>query len=236
MTKTWNLTDLDFSKAKEYISSQDPDVSLRYALPVPNWLDNGEPTFQHENIQPIQKGTESQWKFKFTNYKDNAQQAVKIDGKNGIVFMGVTPDTAKQLDTLINDVTQGEDLTPDMLDEILKRSYEELGISDRFNKGLESFQKFFHPFDVNGQQGAYLPKPNPSSAIYIPGAGEFADGPTVTPQKFEDGAFINFPGVRLKDLFAQKAELRGRLVQASVFSKDRTNPDGSAIDLETLDT
>ncbi|MCI5061076.1 MAG: hypothetical protein MRY79_08410 [Alphaproteobacteria bacterium] len=232
MTKTYNLQDLDLSLAQEYISSQDPEISLRFFLPLPNWMDGDTPAIDHPQIQILEKKSGPEWQFFFTNYTDNAEQSAKIDGADGIIFMGVSPQKALQLTALIQEyMTEGQDLTPDNITQILKRSHKELGIVDRFDKSAESIEKYFHPYQHTGLMGPYLPKPNTSSAVYIPGAGEFADGPTVTPQKFENGAFINFPGVKLSDLFARKSsgELKGRLVQADTFLRDRTKPDGSKI-------
>ncbi len=232
MTKKWRIADLDFAKAREYITSQDPDISLRFFLPVPNWLKDGKPIVDDENIKRVQKKDGAQWRYTFINYKDNAEQGVKIDGSAAIVFMGADKKKAEQLKDMIAEyVSDTSQLTPAILSEILKRSKDELGLVDRYNKGLNGLQ-YFHAYNADGQYGAFLPHENPSAAIYIEGDGEFLDGPTLTPQKFENGAFINFPGKRLSDLFEGPAE--GRLVQADVFVKDRENLDGSKIDLAAV--
>ncbi len=232
--KKWKLTDLDFRKAREYIPSQNPEISLRFVLPIPNWMDQSEPAVSHHQIKQVEKKSGLQWCYLFSNPKDQAQQAVKIDGSAAIIFMGVDTKKSEELNKLITECLSGGELTPDKLTIILDRSYEELGIVDRFNKSLGSIDQFFHPYEVKGHLGSFLPRPNKSSAIYIPGAGEFLDGPTATPQKFENGAFINFPGMELKNIFLANVDGKARLVQADVFRRDRTHPDGKEIKLECI--
>jgi hypothetical protein len=149
--------------------------------------------------------------------------------------MGLDESKSRQLAEMIDWYTVGaQDLSPQDVTEILVRAENELGAVDRFNKDLQSIDLYFHAHEAEGHLGAFLPKPNHSSALYIAGEGEYVDGPTLTPQKFSNGAFINFPGVRLSEIFELKAEAKGRLVQADVFVRDRTLPDGGKVQLSCV--
>lgn len=234
--KELRLADLDFSKAQEYIVSQDPDISARFVLPIPNWMDGENPSITHEQIKQVPKKSGLQWRYTFTNPEDGAQQGVKIDGTSSIVFMGLNENKAEQLSALIVECRARKELTPETLTIILDRANRELGIQDRFNKDLASIDSYFHPYKAYGHMGTFIPNPNPSCAIYISGEGEYLDGPTLSPQKFENGAFINFPGVRLSGIFDAEVRGTGRLVQAAVFLRDRTLPDGRLIDLANAPT
>lgn len=236
MKKKWQLTDLDFNKAREYIVSQDPDVSSRFVLPVPNWMDGAHPSVTDEQIKQVPKKGGLQWRYTFTNPEDGAEQGVKIDGTSSIIFMGLNEDKAERLSRLVSECLAGKKLTPEVLTTILDRANRELGIQDRFNKDLASIDRYFHPHNAQGHLGTFIPNPSPSCAIYIAGEGEYLNGPTLTPQRFENGAFINFPGVRLTDIFDVEVRGSGRLVQAAVFLRDRTLPDGNLIDLKNIPT
>lgn len=229
------LKDLNPAFAREYVSSQDPDISLRYVIPIPNWLENNAPIFDHPQIKQIEKKGTKQWRFLFLNHKDNAEQGVKIDGTGAIILMGITEELSKKVTSLIKSyISKPDDLTPEIVSEILDKTYTNFGINDRFNKDIESLEQHFHSYNADDYLGGFLPKFNQSVAIYIAGEGEFLDGPTLTPQKFANGAFINFPGQRLTDSFQQNALQRGRLVQADTFIKDRTLPDGTVIDVTKI--
>jgi hypothetical protein len=232
MEQDYKIKDLDLKKAREYKYSQNPNNCLRFILPIPNWLDIERPKIDDDPIKILKKDEGPLVRFTFMNYKDKAEQGVRIDGSAAIIFMGFNLDKAAALKSLIYEyIDHPIELKPDQLTAILERSYEELNITDRYNKTLNHL-KYYRPYDVKGELGLYLPKENPSSAIYIRGKGCFLDGPTLTPQKFDDGAFINFPGRRLDELFKNPAG--GKLVQGTVFINDRLNIDGSKIDLKML--
>jgi hypothetical protein len=240
MDGKWNLQNIDLALGVEVIASQNPETSLRVNIPVPNWLgDDGKPFVQHPCIGQKDDGA---WRYFFTNEKDGCLQNVEIDGTSVITFMGVSPEKAEQFVALVEAFGEAEKLTPDVLTKVLERSAGELGIVDRYDNPRSGVDKYMHPFALSPRHpylGAFLPMPNLSMAVFLPGAGEFADGPTSTPQKFEDGAFVVFPGksrdaVLEMDSGELKAKGKARLVQADVFVASRTYPDGSAIVLKDL--
>ena len=241
MSKNWSLDDIDFSKAIEDIPSQDPEKSLRYNLPVPNWLDEkGEPTVSHAFIRQKEDGS---WRFYFYNYKDKCDQGVKIDGSSVITFMGANPATAQKLTSLIKEyASDPEELSPEQMSDILERAHSEIGLGDRYNNGRKSVSAYMHPYTAENEYfGEFLPKPVLSTAVYLQGSGVFMDGPTASPQTFENDAFISFPGQPKEKILAMTpAELRAnkdftvKLVQADVFVNSRTYKDGSEIKTESL--
>lgn len=241
---TWALKHLDLSKAIEEIPSQNPQTALRFNLPVPNWLDgDGLPKSDHKRIRQKDDGS---WRFFFQNYKDNCLQGVKIDGSSVITFMGPDPEQSKKLISLVHEYAADVDtLTPEQLSDILERAHAELNLQDMYNNGRKSVESFMHPFtQVTTDHkffGPFLPKPAISTAVYIQGTGIFSDGPTATPQRFEKGAFISFPGQRKTQILEMSPEeLLGnknftvKLVQADVFTNSRTYADGSRIETDTL--
>lgn len=244
MSAQWSLKDLDLTKAIEDIPSQDPQTSLRFNLPVPNWLDGqGNPKSKHPQFKQKEDGT---WRFNFQNYKDNCLQGVKIDGSSVITFMGPTPEQSGQLIQLIAEYTADiEQLTPEQLSDILQRAHSELHLVDMYNNGRKGVESYMHPYPAivtsHPAFGAFLPKPTLSTAVYIQGAGSFLDGPTATVQRFENGAFISFPGqskaqvlgMSIDELLASK-NFTVKLVQADVFISSRTLADGRKIETSAL--
>jgi len=244
MSIQWSLKDLDFTKAIEVIPSQDPQTSLRFNLPVPNWLDDtGRPETGHSQIKQDENGS---WRFYFQNFKDNCLQHVKIDGSSVITFMGTNPEKSKELIRLAGEYAPDiEHMTPEQLSHILERSHSELRLEDRYNNSRKGVESRMHPYDEvttnHSSFGAFLPKPSVSTVVYIQGAGVFLDGPTATPQRFENGAFISIPGKNKKQVLKMsKEELLGgkdftaKLIQADVFTSSRTLADGGAINVSAL--
>ncbi len=240
----WSLKDLDLNAAIEEIPSQDPQTALRFNLPVPNWLDeNGLPKFSHENIRQKEDGT---WRLFFHNYKDNCLQGVKIDGSSVITFMGLVPEKSEQLIAMIDDYSPDvERLAPEQVSDILERAHAELGLKDMYNNSRKSVGAYMHPYTKittnHESYGPFLPRPTLSTAVYIQGAGSFTDGPTATPQRFEDGAFISFPGQPKEKILSMSAEdiiadksFTVKLVQADVFIASRTYEDGTRIETDIL--
>lgn len=238
--KRWSLEDIDLSKAIDVIPAQDPETALRYSLPVPNWLDeHGEPCVSHPQIRTDQKGG---WRFFFYNDKDSCWQDVRVDGSSCITFMGPKPDQAKTLTRRVLSLSPDpEKTTPEQLAALLAYAKNELGLKDVYDNRCASVLRNMHawpaPDEAHPALGAFLPNPQLSAAVYLPGAGEFLDGPTATPQRFANGAFISFPGQPREKIAAMTpAELRGtksltiKLVQRDVFVDSRTYVDGSKID------
>lgn len=191
----WSLKDLDTSKAIEDIPSQNPQTSLRFNLPIPNWLDeNGRPKLAHAQICRKNDGS---WRFFFQNYKDNCLQGVRIEGSSVITFMGPNPETSQKLIQIIQEYSADlEQLTPVQISDILERARVELGLQDMYNNDRKGVELHMHPYaeiTTNHKYfGPFLPNPMISTAIYIHDSGSFSDGPMVTPQRFENGAFISF--------------------------------------------
>lgn len=247
MSTTWALEDLDLTKAIEVIPSQDPNTSLRFQLPIPNWLnENGEPKFTHEKIRFVEgkNGKPGSWRFFFKNYKDNCDQDVRIDGSTTITFMNVPPQKTEQLIQLVNEyVSNPDDLSPEQLEDILERSRVELELNDRFNSNRSGVASFMHPYLKTDYEffGAFLPNKDVSTAVYVQGAGTFQDGPTATPQTFSNGAFISFPGQKKENVLKMSPQdirasdkFKVRLVQADVFIASRSFPDETEIHQESL--
>jgi hypothetical protein len=244
MTKVWALKHIDLGKAIEDIPSQDPQTALRFNLPVPNWLDqNGQPNFRHEKIQQKEDGS---WRFFFQNHKDNCLQGVRIDGSSVITFMGPTPAQSQSLVQLVREYSDDvEQLTPEQISDILERAHTELGLRDMYNNGRKNVESYMHSYVgiTTGHKsfGPFLPKPTISTAVYIQGAGVFSDGPTATPQRFESGAFISFPGQRKEQILQMSPEgmlasknFTVKLVQSDVFVSSRTYANGNRIETDKL--
>ncbi len=240
----WSLKDLDLNQAIEDMPSQNPQTALRFNLPIPNWLNqNGQPEFTHEQISQKEDGS---WRFFFQNYKDNCLQGVKIDGSSVITLMGLDPDKSQKLINLVQEYSSDvEQLTPEQLSDILTRAHTELDLQDMYNNGRKGVESYMHPFtDMTTNHksfGPFLPKPTISTAVYIQGAGTFTDGPTATPQRFENGAFISFPGQRKEKIVQMSPEeiladksFTVKLVQADVFTSSRTYSDGNGIEISSL--
>lgn len=199
MKNVWTISDLDPRKLFEVVPNQDIETSVRFAIPVPNWLNtDGSPQFQHDAIQSY-KGKDER-RFHFQNFKDGAQQGVKIDGSGVIFFASPTPGQAQKLEFIVKDCADDLDrMTPDQLQRILDRSYSEIGLLDRYNgnKSGDIDKKMQRPNGYNANHphfGSFVYKAVVSSCIYVPVDGEFRDGPTITPQILNGGGFIVFPG------------------------------------------
>lgn len=217
MAIQWKIEDLDPSKLFEVNYSRDPDIGGRFSLPIPNWLNaSGEPL---EAIQKhiitkkqaeqdfelgIYKDDEGKWRFSFINYKDNGcLQGVKIDGTGSVMFGAPTLGQTQKLFTLISEVVpELGQMSPAQLIEILERSHTEIVITDRYNDSDGNIKKEMDLVDDNGsgyhRYGLYVYKPEIiSSCIYLSGSGVFLDGPTETPQGFDNGGFIFFKNKRI---------------------------------------
>lgn len=237
-----SLENLDFSKAIEVISSQDPDADLRFNLPIPNWLVDERPVYEHAAVHRKTEGDKG-WRYFFLNLADNCEQNVEIDGTSVITFMGAKPEQAKHMLALIAKCGGPESLTPASLTELLDRIAKEVGVIDRYDNPRKNVDSYMHPYEplqpATPHLGPFLPVPNLSTAVYVPGEGEFADGPTSTPQKFKNGAFIVVPG-KSRDVVLSMSldELREkgsvRLIQADRVLLSKTFADGRKIVPEDL--
>jgi len=237
----YTLKDLNFTKAFDAISSQDPMVSTRYCLPIPNWEESGG-----KDDPAIQMVEGKGLRFVFYNLTDQREQFANVDGTEAIAFQ--TPiDVAVQLHGFIID-TFGNDpavLCPQDVVEIIFEATR-LGIHDLYDKNMSditdptimhrepSIQSEFGGF------GAYVPCPNMSAAIFLKGEGIYIPYEGAKPQVFNNGGYISFPALPVEELkkysneslvklVADKKIGMPRMVQGSIFESNRTMPDGKLI-------
>ncbi len=240
-TKTTGLADLPMSQAFSYIASQDPNVSLRFYIPVPNWLDDkGQPVHQDESV--IWSDKHKEYRYVFRNEVDRRQQAVRVDGSGVIVLNGLSP---KEADLMLMYVRElgPRPLTPQDCDFLLETARTAFGCVDCYNGSAKDVPARMHPFlpefaKSDTVLGAWLPKPQESSAVYIPGASKIALL-TGQPQLYLQGAYVTFPSIKPHELQgmdtqALKGLLRSRkvtprAVEAGVFEAQNTTPDGGVI-------
>lgn len=242
-----HLKDLNPAAAVEVIADQNVETSLRYTLPIPNWLnEKNEPKYEHRRFRVSKDGEGAhKWRYYFRNYIDDCDQGVKIDGSGIIIFVEPTPTQAKQLTKFVRSFEKPlSELTPDDVDKILDYSRFTIGIVDRYNDNVKNCSYGLHPaFPEEGYEplfGPMLKQPYVSSVMYVPGAGSFIDGAAATPQQYKNGAFIFLPNVRKDDVAdAIQRKLNGeviiiKLVQPDVFSRSRTLADGRKIQISRL--
>lgn len=247
MDNSYHLTDLDITKLVDVIPNRDPETSVRFSLPIPNWLDeDSNPTVQHKNIQYMDK--KGAWRFKFYNYEDDCEQAVKIDGGGSIIFMSPTPAQSEKLVSIVNSCTDDlATLKPEQLQAILDRSYKEIGLHDLYNENISTLHKRMEQHNSskysNPDFGPFITKSTVSSCIYLTNSGIFMDGPATTPQRFSNGAFIFFPEQSSNQVKKTLNKLRTnedtsnisvKLVQKTVFLKTRRDLDTLPIDIQDI--
>lgn len=236
MFKSWGIKDLNLSRAFDVVPDINPERSLRYSIPVPNWLNEaGIPVISHAAIRNHKEGG-NDWRFIFWNFKDECDQTLRIDGSSSVMFAGISPAKAQKLTDFIESIVEDIDsMTPDQLTFILDYAKEGLGLGDRYTKKQHDLHNEMDSWiTLHGEKlGAFLPKMNISSCIYVPGNGEFVDGPAATPQRFENGAFVVFPGHASGELIGLDASslkaLKPKIVQTDVFMGTRTHVNGDAI-------
>jgi histidyl-tRNA synthetase len=248
MKSIWTVAELDPRKLFEVVPNRDPETSARFSLPVPNWLNaDGTLQFQHPDIKLVKKGGKEELRFTFHNYEDGCEQAVKINEQGVIIFTAPTPAQARSLRKIISDYADDPTkLTPADVKGILSRAYGDLGLMDRFNgnrSDITSKMDRIGDEEKDPVLGAFVYKPVISTCVYLSGSGEFQGGPTITPQVFEAGGFVAFPGQSIKDVRAlikvynpddhtPKADVK--IVSKAVFLKSRRMPDQRPIDMDSI--
>lgn len=235
------LQDLSLSKAFTYIASQDPNVSMRFYVPVPNWLDaDGQPREDHPAIQWNDK--KGEWRFTFLNQTDQRKQGVRIDGSGTIILNKVSPEQARALLDHVETLLAAQELNPDGLKEVLAFAAD-LGCVDQYDGSIKSVPERMHPFmqtrnTAHGILGGWLPHPNKSGAIYVPGQSEI-DVLGSDLQRYDDGAYVTFPTIPADELATMDQDellqrlrddrISPRAVESSVFEAQNTFPNGTKI-------
>ncbi len=237
----YQLSDLNFGTAFDVIPSQDPAISTRYYVPIPNWLSEVNGAAPHENLQNIR---ERGWRFIFHNPTDQREQRAQIDGTE-VVACQTTFDKAVKLHAFICK-TYGDnpnELKPEDLCEIIRYA-QDIEIHDIYDDKISKIPKYMHKnpdieTDIDGF-GAYLPNPDPVAAIYLSGRGSYVMHEGAVPQIFGNGGYVSFPGLVAADVVSQtpagiqtlvEEDKMGipRFIQAHVFEWNRTFPDGRLI-------
>lgn len=196
-------------------------------------------------------------RYVFINFADgHAVQGAKMDGSHTIIFKGIQPGQVQPLLDLIGGYGDPERLSPAQFTALLDDIHAGFNLQDRYEKGRDSIRKYFYKLE-NGELskvddasdvtlGAYILDPvSASAAMWVPGPGEYLDGPTLTLQQIiGDGAFITFPGWSTAQILALSEEdykaafeagkLRPKVVQADIFVNSRDNMDGSRIRVADL--
>ena len=226
------LADLPLSQAFSYIASQDPNVSLRFYIPVPNWLDILDPV-DYPAVRMTPKG---EYRFHFRNEVDKRTQAVRVDGTGVVIINGIKPDQAKDLLARSQPLLECG-LDPSGLEDILAYARDRLGLVDFYHGSEADVRVRMHPHvgGTYGVLGAWLPNAQESSAIYIPGESrvDLIGGGT---QNYTNGAYVTIPSVPSGEVTTQDVaalaavliarKITPRAVEASVFEAQNTTPDG----------
>ncbi len=245
--KTITMNDIDFTKAIEVVPSRNPDTDIRFIIPVPNYLQNhagDELVKKYWFITQYQKNEQTiEMRLKFKNFSDNCMQGVRINGEGAIVFMGKDLSTYRHI---MEDLQENYDdianITLEDVSKILTKTRVIYGITDRYNKKqgeiLDTMDNINELHSDIPCFGGFYYKKNVSTAVYVRGKGQFLDGPTLTPQQFEDGAFIVFSNTSRKDLIERfngsKNEISGKVVQRDVFLKTRATLHSDTINIELI--
>jgi hypothetical protein len=244
-----DFNNLAYKHAFDFIPSQDPDVSLRVALPVPNWLrKDGRPMRKFKHPDLIFNEGKGQWRFRFVNDKDGGrEQQAKVDGSGVIMIGGMTTSLYKELVRHIM-LTKGgmTKLTAKDLNEILNWARRALRAGDFYNSNAGDIETRFWCWGRTNPKsifGGWVPKPHVSCAVGYKGAVTFnilASGKQV----YYHGGYVTFPTLSadqvkaagkkgIEALCAEK-DVIPRAVAADVFRRQNSLIDGSPIPLPTL--
>jgi histidyl-tRNA synthetase len=254
MRNKYGVENLDPTKLIEVVPNRDPETSVRFSIPVPNWLDNeGRPIFDHSRITEKEKDGKPEWRFNFYNFKDDCDQRVKIDGDGAVIIMTPPSKHADMLVAYIMNLVAGDldTLTPENLEDILGKAHLEYNLYDFYNENRSRLDSEMDQYNATPDQhphfGSFLKKDVVSSALFLEGSGIF-EGPAASPQQFENGAFIFFDqqpvkaakkALKLYDPEDEKTEVRAKLVQKDEFTRTRRLKkhgleNGEAIHLENI--
>ena len=169
----------------------------------------------------------------FFNHKDQSYQAVKADGNGVVILNQVTDEQGKKLQDKI-----GKDPGKLSLQEFkgaLEYAHSDLGVGDMYNSDRDFIKSKMNAME-NSETG--VPQyglhrrddRDVCHAVYVEGQGEFK-GPAATPQKFENGAvLLRQPNSKADDGFSY------RLIQPDAFKETYTNKNGTAIELDKMET
>ena len=169
----------------------------------------------------------------FFNHKDQSYQAVKADGNGVVILNQVTDEQGKKLQEKI-----GKDPGKLSLQEFkgaLEYAHGDLGVGDMYNSDRDFIKSKMNAME-NSETG--VPQyglhrrddRDVCHAVYVEGQGEFK-GPAATPQKFENGAvLLRQPNSKADDGFSY------RLIQPDAFKETYTNKNGTAIELDKMET
>ncbi len=242
-TRPLSLSDLAYGRAFDFISSHDPEVSMRFYIPVGNWMDAGgnvREDRQHNSV--VWAEGKNAYRFTFTNYTDNRTQGANVDGSGVIVIGGIKP---SQLDTIFNYISSnyGSPEQMNAADHLATMEWmqTQLGIKDFYNDTLTGINKKMQPFSqpIAGLlYGGYIPQPHLSAAIAYSGEVAF-NLLSAAPQTYENGAFATFPTYTTRQLQSlsldklvedmKARKVTPRAVEAARFCSQNTHPDGSKI-------
>lgn len=239
-----DFNNLAYANAFDYMPSQDPNVSMRVAIPVPNWLRaEGTPKKKYQHPDVVFNADKGEWRFKFINQKDGGrEQQVKIDGTGALMIGGMPPHQFKELQRHIILGTKGPDfLTPADFVEIMRWTQSFFRIGDFYNSSVKDVEARFWAYTrprQNSTFGGFMPRPHGSAAIGYRGPVTFnilASGAQV----HKDGGFVTFPTLSAEEVkLAGKAGIAAlcaernitpRTVEGAVFCRQNSLLDGTAI-------
>lgn len=206
----------------------------KFIIPVPAFKDNGEhlvyPKNHQKAGQPIldyegkpigNKG------IVFFNFKDQSLQSAPDDGEAVIIVNEVNREQALKLEQEIEKIkSEPESLSLKELKQIIAYAHDQLNLTDMYNS-THSFVKK-NMTAVVSEETSKKRKVNAvyglkkrdnrdiNQAFYIPGEFVF-EGPSATPQKFENGGVILEHG----------GEMRG--IQPDIFMRTYQLADGTRI-------
>lgn len=229
---------LDFSGATICISD-----AQKFVLPVP--AAPGQPLVYPSGYQDPKSGEDLSGKpivdwegkpkfedgatgYVFFNYADSSVQGCRTDGNAIIIVNEVRSEDVPAIEAEIARYADDpRDLTLDELTAV-REFISALGYSDQYDSDLKFDAENFTPVYSDRQLSDASGQPIPGygfkkrdardicTALYQSGAGEYVDGPSATPQRFEDGAVL-----------VLQPRHEPRLVQADVFLRTYKKPCGT---------
>jgi hypothetical protein len=245
MTTPLTLSDLAYDRAFTFIPSQDPAVSMRFYLPIGNWLAGGSSGADYQHDQIVYNERKGEYRFVFDNWLDNRKQHVRVDGSGVIAINGIPPGDVSRVFEKVKTMALGpQQLLPNQVVDLLTWFKTEMGIRDFFDDNVDGVNRKMHPYQVADASlvyGGFLPKPNQSIAIAYPGEVSFALIPGGHPQRYVSGAFASLPTVTLGDLagcgpagipaLLAERKVTPRAVEAPTFCRQSTYPNSNKIPL-----